>query len=121
MINQDKLLKSIKNLEGALKYENKIEEDPIYFAGISKSYEVCLEYSCKYLRKVITEEGLEAYGPKDVIKTAGRLNLIDNVETWIKYINERNLAVHDYANIADEDYLNSAKNFLTSVKKLVSL
>ena len=112
MVKLDKLKKSIKNLENALKYEERIPEDQFYMAGISKCYEVSLEYAWKYMRSVVVNEGLDAYGPKETIKTAGRMELIDNVEEWLKFINDRNLAVHDYAIITDEQYLNSAKMFL---------
>lgn len=119
MVDIDKLKKSIKQLENALHYEDKIKDDSFYMAGISKIYEVSLEYFWKYLRNIILDQGFdEIYGPKDTIRKAAQINLINNPEIWIDFINQRNLAVHDYAKITDEDYLQSAKDYLKEVKKI---
>ena len=118
MVDKKKLQTSIAALAHALKYEKRIKEDQFYMSGISKCYEVCLEYAWKYLRGLVIDKGLEAFGPKDSIKLAGQIGLIDNVEEWLKFINDRNLAVHDYAKISDADYLESAKSFLKTVQGL---
>lgn len=114
----DKFARSIKNLEQALRFEDKAEQDPFYFAGISKSFEICLEYAWKSMKKRITDEGIEAYSPKEVIKQAGRLGLIDNVEQWLDFLEDRNLAVHDYLGVSEADYLKTINDFLQEVKKL---
>lgn len=46
------------------------------------------------------------------------VELIDNVELWLDFLEDRNLAVHDYLGIMDEDYLKSIKKFMSEVKKL---
>jgi len=78
----EKLKKAIEALEHSLTYEEKVKKDNFYFSGISKSYEVCLEYAWKYFKRRGTEEGVEIYSPKEAIKIAGRMGLIDNVEKW---------------------------------------
>ena len=119
MVQIEKLKIAIKLLEQALKYESRIKEDPaFYMAGISKSYEVCLEYAWKYLRALVADKGFEVFGPKDSIKIAAQIGLLKEPEEWLRFINERNLAVHDYATISNEQYLQSAKDFLKEVKKL---
>ncbi|MBI2336301.1 MAG: nucleotidyltransferase substrate binding protein [Deltaproteobacteria bacterium] len=118
MTEQKKLPESIKALEHALTFLKLAQKDPFYFAGISKTFETCLEYAWKYLKQRSTEEGLEAYSPREAIKIGGRLGLIDNVEKWLDFLEDRNLAVHDYLGIADEDYLKTIQDFVTEVKKL---
>lgn len=118
-IEQDKLNASIKELEKAMRFADKIASDRFYFAGISKCYEVCLEYAWKFFKRRAIDEGLEVYSPKDAVKAAGRLKIIDNVEKWLDFIEDRNLAVHDYLGVSDEDYLKTIREFLLEVKKVV--
>lgn len=116
---QSKFKESIKALEHALSFIEKINEDRFYFSGISKSFEVCIEYAWKYLKRRATEEGLEVYSPKEAIKIGGRLGLIDDVEKWLNFLTDRNLAVHDYLGIPDEDYVETIQDFLIEAKKII--
>jgi len=115
----DKLKESVKNLEHALSFLGKGKKDPFYFSGIAKSFEICFEYAWKSFKQRITEEGIEVFSPKDSIKQAGRIGLIDDVEQWLDFLHDRNLAVHDYLGVSDEDYLKTIQHFFREVKKLV--
>ena len=117
-MKKSQLTDSIKALEHALGFEDLIEEDKFYFSGISKCFEVCLEYAWKYLRQVTSSEGYEVVSPKDAIRRAGQIGTIDSVEKWLEFIDDRNLAVHDYVGFADSEYLDTIRNFLVEVKKL---
>jgi nucleotidyltransferase substrate binding protein (TIGR01987 family) len=114
-----KLKKSIEALEHALSFEGKARKDAFYFAGIAKSFEICIEYAWNYLKRKVMDEGLDAYSPKEAIKLAGRIGLIDNVEKWLDFLEDRNLAVHDYLGVSDEEYLKTTKEFLSEAKKLI--
>lgn len=114
-----KFIESVEALEHALTFLKKSEKDPFYFSGISKSFEVCIEYAWKYMKREAQENGLEVYGPKEAIKYAGRMGLIDDVDKWLKFLKDRNLAVHDYLGLADEDYVKTIQEFLPEVKKLI--
>lgn len=117
-LTQTNLETAISELEHALTYEKNAEKEVFFFAGISKSYEVCFEYAWKYLRQECMDQGLEVYGPKDVLKSAGRLGLINEVEKWLDFLADRNIAVHNYAGMSQSDYLQTIKGFLAEVKKL---
>lgn len=117
---ESKLAESVKALEHALTFTEKAEVDDFYYAGISKSYETCLEHAWKYFKNKAVDEGLEVYSPKEAIKCAGRLGLIDDVEKWLDFLEDRNLAVHDYLGISKEDYLKTIRSFLVEVKKLIT-
>jgi len=114
-----KLATSIVHLEEALHFLDKAKKNPVYSAAISKTYEICLEYAWKYLKKKIVGEGLETYSPKETIKHAGRLGFVDDVEKWLGYLQDRNLAVHDYLGIDNADYVKTIQSFLMDVKKLI--
>ncbi len=117
---QDKFAQSVAELEHALSFAPKATDDRFYFSGIAKSFEVCLEYAWKYMKRRAIDEGLEVYSPKDAIKTAGRLKMIDDVELWLDFLEDRNLAVHDYLGVSDEEYLATTMTFLGEVKKLLN-
>ena len=112
------LEQAISELEHALDYLEDAQRDSFFYAGISKCFEVCFEYSWKYLRRLCMDQGLEVYGPRDVLKTAGRLGLIKDVEKWLDFLTDRNIAVHNYTGMSQSDYLQTAKDFLIEVKRL---
>ena len=114
----DKLADAVKKLEHALSFLKPNQTDPVYQAAVSKCFEVCLEYAWKELKRRVVEEGIEVYSPKEVIKQAGRLGFIGDVEKWLDFLEDRNLAVHDYLGVSDEDYLKTIREFLPEVKKL---
>ncbi len=115
-----KLEKSIDALEHALTFIDKAKEDEFFFSGITKNFEVCMEYAWKYMKRYATDQGIEVFSPKDAIKHAGKMNLIDDVEQWLDFLKNRNLAVHDYLGVLDHEYLKTIQSFFIEVKKLVS-
>jgi nucleotidyltransferase substrate binding protein (TIGR01987 family) len=118
-MDKDKFQESYNNLQLALKHEKEALTNPVFYAAITKSFEVCFEYTWKYLKKAAIKEGLEVFSPRDSIKAAGRLGLIDNLEVWLDDLENRNLSVHDYLGITKQDYLKSIKNFSKRVKRLL--
>lgn len=116
----DKLRRAVKALEHALTFLPQGKRDPFYFAGIAKCFETCMEYAWKYLRDRAVHEGLDAQSPRGAIKVAGSIELIDDVEGWLKALDMRNLAVHDYIGVSDEEYLTVIRSFLPAVQKLTS-
>ena len=117
-MSDEKLIAAIEALEHALTFEKKAEKDEFYYNGIAKTFEVALEYAWKYLKIQIEGSGLEAPSPRDAIKQAGRIGLIDDVDLWLNCIRIRNIAVHDYLGITRNEYLDSIKKFARAVKKL---
>jgi hypothetical protein len=77
------------------------------------------EYAWKSLKAAVEDEGIDVLSPKDAIRRAGEIGLLDNVEQWLGFMNARNLAVHDYLGIRNEDYLNIIEEFLGAGTKLL--
>lgn len=113
-----KLKDAIKDLEHALTHIEKAKKDNFYFAGISKEFEVCFEYTWKYLKQKVEEEGLDAISPKEAIKQAGHIGLIKDVNLWLGFLQDRNIAVHDYLGMSTMDYLKTIQQFFSEIKKL---
>lgn len=116
----EKFRKSVQALEHALSFLKQAQKDEFYFAGVSKSFEICLEYAWKHLKRRVMDEGLEVFSPKEAIKLAGRTGLIDDVEKWLDFLEDRNLAVHDYLGVSNQEYLSTIQSFFREVKKLIS-
>lgn len=109
---------SIDALEHALTFLDKAKKDDFYYAGITKKFEICFEYAWKYFKRKAQEEGLEAFSPKEAIKLAGRMGLIDSVENWLDFLEDRNTGMHDYLGMSQEDYLETIQAFFREVKKI---
>ncbi|MBN2359757.1 MAG: nucleotidyltransferase substrate binding protein [Deltaproteobacteria bacterium] len=119
MADKSRLAEASLALAHALAFAKKAKSDPFYAAGIAKSFEICFEYAWKYLKAVATEHGLEAHSPRDAIKTAARMGLLDDAEAWLGFLEDRNLSVHDYLGVDDAGYLQTVKSFRTSVEALL--
>ncbi len=67
-------------------------------AGIIKGFEIVYELSWTILKEVLRESGLEASGPRDVIKAAWQNGILksDSETIWLDMIKDRNLTVHTY-------------------------
>jgi nucleotidyltransferase substrate binding protein (TIGR01987 family) len=122
-LKKRKLKEAVKDLERCIKlYQpSTASERSIYFIALTKAFEVTLEYGWKELKKILEDKGLEAYSPKDVVKEAAQIKLLDNPKLWIDCINVRNLSVHDYFTVPEEGIVTLAKSFLSSVKKVFSI
>lgn len=116
-----KIATARKQLEAALllyKEADSAEQRSIFFLTVVKAFEILVQYAWKHLKQKVEDEGLEAPSPKEAIRQAASANLIDNPEAWLSFITARNLSVHDYFGIPEQDYLNLAKQLLASAQKL---
>lgn len=66
--------------------------------GIIQRFEFTLELAWKTLKDKMEYDGLiiDRISPKVVLKEAYQNKYIDNIETWIEMINDRNLLSHTY-------------------------
>lgn len=73
-------------------------EDERDLAGIIKGFEIVYELSWTILKKTLRESGLEAAGPRDVIRAAWQIGFlkVETEATWLNMIKDRNLTVHTY-------------------------
>lgn len=118
MATKSKFQQSILDLQRALQFEKEAQKDKFYFSGIAKSFEVCLEYSWKHLKAQLDHEGVEALSPREVIKEAANLKWLDDLESWLRYLELRNLGVHDYFNLTTAEYIKVVKQFLSAIRKI---
>ncbi|MFA4874578.1 MAG: nucleotidyltransferase substrate binding protein, partial [bacterium] len=103
----NKFEKSLVDLKEMLVFFDKAGRgEPAAFFAVVKSFEVAVEYGWKELKRRLQEKGLEdIYAPKDVIRKAAEVQLIDNAESWLDYVDARNGSVHDYYGMTQDEYI----------------
>jgi nucleotidyltransferase substrate binding protein (TIGR01987 family) len=117
-MTKDKFQQALHELQHAFSFEKQSKKDSFYFSGIAKCFEVALEYAWTYLKELAESEGLEVTSPKDAIRKAGQIGVISDVEMWLKFLEARNIAVHDYLGLPQGKYLEQARLFLQEAGKL---
>lgn len=65
-------------------------------AGIIQFFEIAFELSWKIMKDYERTEGIKAKSPREAIKEAYRIGLIDGGHVWIDALEDRNLMAHTY-------------------------
>ena len=108
-----------ENLRSAIKiYYKRSKDDELPFLTVCKTLEVLFEYLWKEFKGRIEDQGLFAASPKEAIKQAAVIGLIENPERWLLIAGARNDSVHDYFGIPEEKYISFAEEFLDLVGKI---
>ncbi len=90
-------------------------------AAAIQAFEICFELAWKYLQTRLNEAGLEANSPRSAIRESGKAGLLENVEAWLVFAEQRNLTVHTYQpQLADEVYAIIKDDFLPAIQKLLA-
>ncbi len=75
-------------------YDN-IEND-LERAGIIQFFEISFELSWKLMKDYLEAQVFEVKSPREAIKKAFQIGLIDDGHIWIDALSDRNLTVHTY-------------------------
>ena len=118
-MNDQKLLRAFALLEAALAECESEPDKPLRLAALAKAFESTFEYVWKHFKREADQAGLEAYSPRDALKSAAQLKLIDDLEMWNRFLNARNLSVHDYVGMDDADMLRLVQEFRDQVQALL--
>lgn len=94
--NFDKSYKLLK------KYSNKPITTELERAGIIQFFEMTFELAWKVLKDYLESEGYTVKSPRETVKQAFQIGLIDNGHVWIDALSNRNLTTHTY----DEELAN---------------
>lgn len=102
MENQDiRWQQRFDNFERSLNYlrDSLQLKDPdiIQQAGIIHFFEISFELSWHLLKDYLKEEGFDNIkSPRSAIKKAFEIHLIDEGESWLELLSDRNLTTHTY-------------------------
>ena len=102
--NFDKSYKLLK------KYSNIPITTELERAGIIQFFEMTFELAWKVLKDYLESEGYTVKSPRETVKQAFQISLIDNGHVWIDALSNRNLTTHTY----DEELANKMTNEILS-------
>ena len=79
--------------------ESVIDQDTltdVERAGLIKFFEMTFELSWKLLKDYLGAEGYDVNSPREAIKQAFQIGLIEDGRTWLIALEDRNLTTHTY-------------------------
>jgi len=86
--------------------------------GLIQRFEYTLELAWKTLKEFLEEEGISAKSPKNVIRHAYALGIIESGDIWMEAIYMRNLTSHTYNEKLLEEAVSFVKEFFPHLKQL---
>lgn len=114
---------SIKSLIRARNFLADITQDAqnnYEKAGVVKAFEVCFELIHPILRKVLKLRGIIiSASVREVFRTAGSENLINNVETWLEFKDKRDNTAHSYDGQIATDVIDILPDFIRELDLLI--
>lgn len=116
----DDLGKAISRLAEAIEDSKKIELSTLR-DGVIQRFEFTIELSWKALKFYFNSEGVEeATTPKSTIREAFRYKAIENIDIWIKMLDDRNQTSHMYnLSTAEVIYENIVREYFEELKKII--
>ena len=99
-----------ENFDKSYKLLNKYAKQPITTelerAGIIQFFEMTFELAWKVLKDYLEAQEYLVKSPRETVKQAFQIGLIDNGHVWMDAISNRNLTTHTY----DEELANKMTN-----------
>lgn len=85
--------RSFKLLE---KYSSKKIENELEIAGIIQFFEMTFDLAWKVLKDYLESQGYSVKSPRETLKQAFQIGLIEDGHLWIGALSKRNLTTHTY-------------------------
>ena len=92
------------------KYSKQDIKNELERAGLIKLYEITVELSWNLLKDYLEAQGFIVHSPRETIKQAFQMGIIENGHVWIDALSSRDLTVHTY----DEKYAEHMGNEIKS-------
>jgi len=114
---------SIKQLEKAfLKLKNGVAsvKDDLDKDGVIQRFEFTFELFWKTLKIFLAYKGIETRTPRDSLKEAFRINLIEDEELFLNMLEDRNKTSHIYdESSADEIFVRIKNEYVQLIEKTI--
>jgi nucleotidyltransferase substrate binding protein (TIGR01987 family) len=116
-----------QNFEKSLAFLEKsisiYKPDIVQKAGLIQFFDISIELGWYVLKDYLENEGFsEIKTPRDAIKKAFEIGLIDDGETWLEAIKNRNQTSHIYdEEMADEIIINVNSRYLLILQSLKNI
>ena len=92
----ENLQRALKQLQAAITAHDARPDDELIVIALIKTYEFSFELSWKTLKDLLAWNGLDVRLPREVLKQSFATGLIENGQTWIDMLEQRNLMAHTY-------------------------
>lgn len=99
-----------KNLIEMLGLLKKEPSNKAYKLAVIQSYEMDIELTWKTLKDYLNYLGYKVQAPRDVIKQAFAIDIIEDGEIWIQMLEDRNLTSHIYDEAKAQEVVDSIVN-----------
>ena len=112
----EKLEKAFLRLkEGVLSSEDELDKD-----GVIQRFEFTFELLWKALKIFLEHQGIDTKTPRDSLKEAFRIGLIEDEEMFLDMLEDRNKTSHIYAKEVSEEIFERIKLFyLQAIEKIL--
>ena len=98
------------NLKDIYNYEEPF--DNVVLTGLVALYEICFEQSWKVMKEILEWEGVsegQTGSPRQILKYAYKVGIIDNEELWMDALVTRNNVAHSYNKAVALDIVRQTK------------
>lgn len=105
-----------KNLIEMLGLLNKEPSNKAYKLAVIQSYEMDIELAWKTLKDYLNYLGYQIQTPREVIKQAFAIEIIEEGEIWLQMLEDRNLTSHIYDEAKAQEVVDSInKTYFTKL------
>jgi nucleotidyltransferase substrate binding protein (TIGR01987 family) len=87
---------SLKTANDRLKEVLEMEETQVNQDATIQRFEFCFELAWKLMQEYTRDQGFDCNSPKSSIREAGKLEIVDDVEKWLIFLQSRNNVAHMY-------------------------
>lgn len=107
-INFEKFEQALSQLKSAVSSEaaNDLERD-----GVIQRFEYTIKLLWKVAKKVLTENGVQAIAPKEVIREMANIGWISNPQELMGFLKMRNETSHSYKEEVAKQVYEASKKF----------
>ncbi|RDY71680.1 nucleotidyltransferase [Halobacillus trueperi] len=78
------------------KYAGEKLDNELERAGVIQFFEMTFELAWKVLKDYLESQGYDVKSPRETIKQAYQIEVIDDGHTWLEALSKRNLTAHTY-------------------------
>lgn len=86
-------------------------------AGLIQFFEITFELAWKVLKDYLEEQGYIVKSPREAIKLAFQIGLIDDGHIWLNALTNRNLTTHTYDEAFIEKFVKDIKQYYYPIFK----
>lgn len=116
-----KILNDLRRARERLQEAVDLEPTEINQDATIQRFEFNFELCWKLMKALVEFKGKSCSSPRDCIRIAANIEITDNPQEWISFLNDRNALSHQYTEvIARQIYKRIVKSFPALVDQLIA-